>query len=164
MTAWNDCATDFEGLVELEGLPCWFGLDMAGTTDLASLAVLWWDNEQDIAYCLWKHWSTTAMSERLNQHTGGQWRVWCDSTAVSVCGLFRGDWIDDDGVVEDVMEMASRFRPVSVGIDSFRGKAMYQKLGVEGGLAVDHLSQTGRAMQAATERTQAMVGKRQLVS
>ena len=39
---------------------------------------------------------------------------------------------------------------------------MYQKLGVEGGLAVDHLSQTGRAMQAATERTQAMVGKRRL--
>ena len=161
MTAWNDCATDFDGLAELAELPCWMGLDMASASDLASLAVLWWDNEQDIAYVLWKHWSTTAMMERLNQHTGGQWRVWCDSDAVSL-RLFRSDWIDDYGVAEDVMEMAGRYHPVSVGIDSYRGKKMYQLLGEQGGLTVDHLSQTGRAMQAATERTQAMVGKRRL--
>ena len=26
---------------------CWFGLDMAGTTDLASLAMLFWDDDDE---------------------------------------------------------------------------------------------------------------------
>ena len=161
MTAWREGATDFEGLVDLEGLPCWVGLDMAGTSDLASVCFLFWDDEQDICYALFRHWSTTAMMERLNQHTGGQWRVWCESPAVKL-RLFHGDWIDDDGVAEDVMELAMKYHPVSVGIDSYRGKKMYQLLGEQGGLTVQPLAQTGRAMQAAVERTQAVVGKRRL--
>ena len=40
--------------------------------------------------CLWKHWSTTAMSERLNQHTGGQWRVWCEQRRGGFAVCFEG--------------------------------------------------------------------------
>ena len=39
---------------------------------------------------------------------------------------------------------------------------MFQLLGEAGGLQVDLLSQTGRAMHVATERTQTLVGKRRL--
>ena len=165
MTAWNDNATDFfadggEPLVDLRGMDCWFGLDMAGTTDLASLAMLWWADD-DVAYVLWKHWSTEAMAGRLNDHTGGQWNVWADSEAVAL-RLFVGDWIDADGVAAEVIDLAQQYRPRSIGIDSYRGKKMFQLLGIDAGMQVDQLSQTGRAMQAATERTKEMVGKRRL--
>ena len=145
----------------LDGLPCWFGLDMAGTTDLASLAMLWWDDEEDVAYVLWKHWSTVAMSGRLDQHTGGQWRVWADSDSVSL-RLFRADWVNAREVAEEIIDLCGRFGPQMIGIDSYRSRTMLQLLEVEAGLPVEMLSQTGRATQAAQERTQAMVAKRRL--
>ena len=126
MTAWNEGATDFftdsgTMMFDLAGMNCWFGLDMAGTTDLASLAMLFWDDEAEVAYCLWKHWSTTGMSGRLDDHTGGQWRVWTASDSVAL-RLFPGDWIPADEVAEEVLDLAEVYRPMSVGIDSFRSR------------------------------------------
>ena len=167
MTAWTEGAVDFfsedgtKMLVDLRNMNCFAGLDMAGTTDLASLALLFWDEEEDLAYVLWRHWSTDAMSARLNEHTSGRWNLWVDDESVSL-RLFPGDWIDADGLAEEVIELAQTYHPISIGIDSYRGKKMHQLLGIDAGLQVDQLSQTGRAMQAATERVREMVSKRRL--
>ena len=120
-----------------------------------------WDDDDERAYVLWKHWSTTGMSGRLDDHTGGQWRVWTASDAVAL-RLFPGDWIPADAVAEEVLDLAAVYHPMSVGVDSFRSRQMFQLLGEVGGLQVDLLSQTGRAMHVATERTQTLVGKRRL--
>ena len=166
LTAWNDCSVDFFGpggemLVDVRGMDCWFGLDMAGTTDLASLCMLFWDEVEGVAYALWRHWSTDAMKGRLDAYTQGQWSVWAGKESTSV-RLFHGDWIDADGVAEEVVDLTQTYHPHAIGIDSYRGQKMYQLLGLDAGLPVDHLRQTGHAMQAATERTQAMVSKRRL--
>ena len=160
MSLWNENVIEFDD-VDLNSMPCWFGLDMAGTTDLASLAMLWWDDENDVAYVLWKHWTTDMMTERLNSHTGGNWKLWLESPSVALHS-FSEDWIDGDAVAEEVTELAMTYRPDDIGIDSYRGKEMYSKLYIEQGLQVTQLSQTGRAMEAALERTQQMVSKQRL--
>lgn len=160
MTAWDDCAGDMKA-DEFLHLPCWFGLDMAATTDLASLCSLWWDSEEEVAYAAWWHWSTQAMSVFLNQHTHGRWNGYLESDKADV-HLFHGDWIDDDAVAEQVVELAGLYYPQAIGIDSFRSRKMMKLLGDQAGLPVDLLSSTGRQMQAATEQAQALVGKRRL--
>ena len=160
MSLWNGNVIDFDG-IDLHSMSCYFGLDMAGTTDLASLAMLWWNEEEDVAYVLWRHWTTDKMTERLNSHTKGNWRLWIADTAVNLHS-FSEDWIDGNAVAEEVIELAMTYKPEDIGIDSYRGKEMYSRLYIDGGLNVTQLSQTGRAMEAGLERTQQMVSKERL--
>ena len=65
---------------------------------------------------------------------------------------------------EQVNDLAAEFRPEDIGIDSFRSREMFKMLGEEG-LRVEcgHCCvQTGRSMQAATERVAAEVAATRL--
>ena len=157
MQVWDENAGPLPEAEELQKLVCFFGLDMAGTTDLASLAILWVDKETEDAYVLWRHWSTEEQFERMDGWTSGAWRTWKDDQSVSL-SIQPGNWINADAVARQVIEDYDMFTPWQIGFDSFRSRDMNRLLGEEGaGLPVQFLSQTGRAMQAATERIQTMV-------
>ena len=155
MTLWDENIKRFPAVNRLQEMPCYFGLDMAGTTDLASLAILWWDKERDVAWVQWRHWSTQVQFERMDSWTAGAWRVWQDDPSVKLV-IEQGSWIDADAVAMQVIDDYNQFRPKEIGIDSFRARDMNRRLGEQAGLPVVQLAQTGRAMQAAIERVQAM--------
>ena len=155
LSVWDQNIGDLPDVEVLEGWPAWIGLDMAGTTDLASEAVLWWDDEADEAWVVWRHWSTAKMFERLDGWTRGAWRVWADDESVRLT-IVEGAWIDAEEVAERVIADFEQWQPLDIGIDSYRSRTMFRLLQEEAGLPVTLLSQTGRAMQAATERVQAM--------
>ena len=111
---------------------------------------------------VWKHWVTAVSFKNINDFTGGSFDRWIQMDNVDVSGASGcvSNWIDGRVVAEEVAEVAERFRPVWVGVDSFRSREYHKMLGQgdEGyGLNVKLLSQTGRSMQAATERVSAEV-------
>ena len=156
LSSWDDNIRQMPKLDRLKGLPCFFGLDMAGTTDLASLALLWWDKASSEGWVQWRHWSTKAMGERLNQWTSGAWNVWAADPSVKLVEV-PGSWIHSDEVVRQVEADYNRFRPLGIGIDSFRARDMNRQLGEEREMPVQLLNQSAKSMHAATERLRAMV-------
>ena len=165
MTQWDANAVDFGG-VPLSELDCWMGIDLSSTSDLTSVCLLWWsqgEDKSDRAYALWKHYSTQAKFEELDKLTRGRWRVWSQSSAVNL-EIVPGNWIDNQRVADYVVGVAETFRPESIGLDSYLSRQMFQMLGEDGeGLPVQLLSQTGRSMQAATNRVSDMVSANRLL-
>ena len=162
MTQWDKNATDLEG-VPLDELDCWMGIDMSSTSDLTSVCMLWWDKTDDIAFTLWKHYSTQARFEELDRLTRGKWRVWSSSDAVNL-EIIPGNWIDNQRVADYVTAMSETFQPVSIGLDSYLSREMFRLLGEDGpDLPVQLLSQLGRSMQAATNRVSDMVATNRLL-
>ena len=75
-----------------------------------------------------------------------------------VLNVHPGNWIDAGQVADQVADDYDVFTPWEIGLDMHRSREMNRLLGEEGsGLPVKLLSQTGKMMQAATERIQALV-------
>ena len=158
MTMWDKAAQDMPSKEELAKLPCFAGLDMGGWDDLTSLCLLFWDKEKEMAYAVWKHWSTQPVFEALDKFTGGHWRTWADSKDCDLV-IHHQKWVDGEEVADVVADLAYEFNVLGVGVDSYRSREMLRLLG-EGGhdLPIQPLNQSGKSLQAGSERVQALVG------
>ena len=165
MDAWDECVREHEmpSRKELARLPAFMGIDMGGWDDLTSLCLLFWDADTEISYAVWKHWSTQPVFESLDRFTGGHWRTWTESPDCDLT-IHHRQWVDGQDVADTAAELAEEFRVHGVGVDSYRSRELQRLLGEEGyGLPVQPLNQSGKAMQAGSERVQALVRARRLV-
>ena len=162
MTQWDRSAQEMPERAVLAGMPCFVGLDMGGWDDLTSACFLFWDKEAEIAYAVWKHWSTQPVFDTLDAFTGGHWRVWADHAAADLT-IHQSRWVDGEDVADTVADLADEFEVLGVGVDSYRSREMLRLLGEEGyGLPIQPLNQSGKAMQAGSERVQALVSAARL--
>ena len=162
MGQWRKSAVEMPSREELAEMTCFFGLDMAANDDLASLAMLFVDNERGVLWVMWRHWMTDLTKRRVDKETQGALTRWMAEDNVDIWE-FQGGWIDGPDVAEQVNDLAAEFRPEDIGIDSFRSREMFKMLGEEGlGWKVTLLRSTGRSMQAATERVAGEVGATRL--
>ena len=162
MTLWDANRLEMPDRSDLATMPNFFGLDMALNEDLASLAMLFKDDERGCLWVMWRHWMTDGTYRKVNNFTHGQFSEWVADDTVDI-REFGGNWIDGQSVADQVAELALEFQPISIGVDNFRSREIHKLLGEDGyGLNVNLLSQTGRAMQAATERLSAEVHARRL--
>lgn len=157
-TVWSACKAPISDIEKLKQWDCWFGLDMAGSSDMASLCMLWWNPEKNCFEALWRYWSTEAMFEKIDGWTDGHWRVWTQDSSVNLT-ISPGTFIDEYDVAERVMEDYRLFNPHEIGIDSYRGRQMNRLLAETAGLPVALLLQTGRATHASVERIMSMAEK-----
>ena len=136
---------------------------MALNEDLASLALLFVDNDRGVLWAVWRHWMTDTTRRRVTNFTHGNFGEWIRDASVDI-REYQGNWIDGPEVAEQIADLAAEFRPESIGVDSFRSREMHQLLGEDGyGYNVELLRSTGRSMQAATERVSAEVAARRLL-
>jgi len=160
LTVWDANAAELPEIDELKRMKCYAGIDMAGTADLASWCLLWVDGE-GCMYALWRHWTTSKMREDLVDWTAGAWRVWEQSEACQVT-VVPGDWIDGEVVAQQILDDWKVFKPETIGLDSMRSRELNRLLTQEANIPTQLLNQSGRSMQAATERVAAMSGIQQL--
>ena len=90
-------------------MECWFGLDMALNDDLASLAMLFKDDERGVLWVMWRHWLTDLTRRRVDNHTHGLFSEWVASGVVDIWE-YQGDWIEGPDVAEQINDLALEFR------------------------------------------------------
>lgn len=157
---WDKGRQELPDIEYLKKLPSYCGLDIASSSDLASLCMSWWEPKGNKAYFLWKHWTTVKMNDLLNEWTHDGWGLWCNSPSVSITLSDYGE-IDLKDVTSYIIELNRTFGLKKVGIDSYRSKEMKKKL-----ISVDiepiMINQTNRYMRASIERIQTLVDKESL--
>ena len=160
MDKWDENIADPPSIEDLVEMKCYIGVDMAGTTDIASACLLFYDDAAETCYALWRHWTTEVMSEKLNEWTQGLWSLWVQNPSVHVSEA-KGRWISAVEVANTVIQDSDVFEPIGIGIDSFRSHELNKEFS-EYELPVQLLAQTGRAMQASIERVSAMTSANKL--
>lgn len=76
----------------LVGRPCFAGLDLASTTDLAAWVLLFPPEDPDgIFEVLWRFWTPERQLPALDRYLGGEASVWAREGWL---GVTEGDWID----------------------------------------------------------------------
>lgn len=157
MESWRDNVAELPSAEELAVLPCVFGLDTSTAHDMTSLCMLWNDEPNECVWALWRHWSTSKMVPELNDMTFGRWNQWRKDPDVDL-RIGSGNWIDVAEVAGEVEALAGRFKPIWVGVDSFRSSEIQHFLGEDGaGLPLQTLHSGAKQMQGAVEHVEGLV-------
>ena len=114
---WDICG----GIVnedDLRGRRCWGGLDLASTTDLASLVWIFEDGQ-----IVWRFWTPEAQLPTLDKYTAGKASVW---TREGLLNATDGDWIDLEAIQNQIDADAKAFQVVTIGHDRWGATSVVQ--------------------------------------
>jgi phage terminase large subunit-like protein len=114
--------------VNLDGLPCYGGLDLASTSDLSSVCLLF--PRDDWGYtALWRFWTPEDNVEALDSRTNGAASRWVEDGWLT---LTPGNVTDFDYIRADLNEDAERYEIRSIGYDQFDGTQLVNDLTADG--------------------------------
>jgi len=120
---WMQTAVD-EMLDRLAHRPCFAGLDLASTTDLASWMLWFPPHEGETGRAFWWYFTPQAQLSFLDRHTAGAASNWAKQGWLTAS---EGDWIDYEGSIHPLIENhAQRFRIQMVGYDQKEATATAQ--------------------------------------
>jgi phage terminase large subunit-like protein len=130
MRAWREAADLSLALEYFEGQDCHLGLDLAGRTDLAALALVFPSRDPEtgkarhtaFARC---YLNEAAVLEARNPSYPG----WAAEDYLTIT---PGNETDFDQIESDILELCRRYRVVSVGFDPWQSTQMAQRLRAEG--------------------------------
>lgn len=106
---------------DLRGKPCWGGLDLASTTDLAA----WVLRFPDTGQVLWRFWTPEAQIPFLDKHTAGRASVWVRE---GLLHKTEGDWIDFEVIQAQMTKDIEMFGLLGVGYDKWGATSVVQWL------------------------------------
>jgi len=132
MDRWAACAADFDDS-DLEGRPCYAGLDMAATQDITAfvLVVPFEDGTYRILPKFWVPKEANKKRERTNKARIDHW------IKQGYITEHEGDEIDFDMVRRDILELCERFNVRKIGKDKWNSAQIGQQLAGEGIEVVD---------------------------
>lgn len=123
---WDACRDDFRW-GDLVGRQCFAGLDLASTTDVASLVLLFPDPEGDYVVPLF--WIPESASARGNERGREHFPEWCERGFITKTS---GDIIDYDVIREAIRELSERFRIVEIAFDPWNATQLITQLQGDG--------------------------------
>ena len=136
---------------KLKGRPCYGGLDLASTTDLAAWVLLFPDDVGGLEV-LWRFWTPEAQLQRLDAYTGGSASVWQREGLLEVT---EGDWIDYSAIHSRIEADKALYRLAKVGYDPKEATATAQwMMGI--GLDVEPVPQ-GYALSSSLKELMRLV-------
>jgi phage terminase large subunit-like protein len=153
MGAWMECATP---LPELEGRPCYLGLDLASVSDVAAWVAVYPPEEGDEEGLWWiePHFYVPGdnLVERgqLNRAPYGLWVQQGHLTATT------GNVIDYGRIEADILAFAERHPVRQVGVDTWNAQQMAQNLMAQG-LETWAVRQTFAGLSFATKGLERLV-------
>lgn len=131
---WDACTQRLITEDQLAGRRCFAGLDLASTTDLASVAYLFPPEDADDpeSFCdiVWRAFTPEAQLDHLDKHTGGKASVWQRDGLLTTT---PGDWIDYDTIEATIDRDAQRFDITTLGYDPWNAPQTVQHL-IAGGI------------------------------
>lgn len=122
LTKWQACSGDVD-LEYLRDYPCYGGLDLASTTDIASFRVAW--NVDGVIYTTGFRWvPASAVSFRTERGTV-PYASWVET------GLLKqtdGDVTDYDVIEKDITEFCENFNVQNIGFDPWNSSDLVNRL------------------------------------
>lgn len=145
------------GEIQREG-PCWMGVDLAETNDLAAVVTIW-STQTDRVYVEGKCFTNRAYVDKLPDHRVSLYEQAIESGVLQVC---EGKSIDFDTVEEYIREQYDTYDARMIGFDRA------QALRISNNLEKDDykimlVSQRMSGVNEATRRLAALIGKRGMV-
>ena len=129
MRAWERCADPSLAIEDFEGQECFIGLDLASKTDIAAAAVLFpiaADGGRREYAVFGRYWLP---SETVERGENAHYQGWEQAGRLRVT---PGSIIDFDEIRRELLEIASRFRVVSILYDPFQATQLSTQLAAEG--------------------------------
>lgn len=148
MRAWDRCSHPELTLEQFEGKPCWIALDLASKLDIASIALLFRQDDKYIIFTQ-NYLPEDAAEEGRNSQYGGWVR---EGRLITTSGN-----VTDYGAIEDdLREMAGRFDVQEIGYDPWQSQYLANNL-TEDGLNLSEYRQTVQNMSEPMKELEASV-------
>jgi phage terminase large subunit-like protein len=151
---------------QLEGREAFAGLDLAATTDLAALALLFPpidpeappESAEGEIPVVWRYWVPSGALRELDARSGGAFSVWARQGFVDVS---VGDVIDYDEIHAQLADDGQRFGIIDVSLDPWNSGQTIAWAEREG-VTVATVAQTYRALSPPTKELLRLIKTRQL--
>ncbi len=119
-------------LDELEGSPCWGGLDLASTTDLAAWRLLW--RHEGVWYTWGRFWVPQDAVKLRTERGTVPYATWVAEGHISET---EGEVIDYAQIKAAVLADCERFGPTEIGFDRWNSSQLVTELLEEGAPMVE---------------------------
>ena len=154
MDRWDESAAP---LLDLADRPCWGGLDLASTTDIAALVLVFPDDDggYDVLPTFWIPSENADFRERRDRVPYPQWIK---------DGYIRatpGDVIDYDQIRLDIGDLAKTYNIRDIAVDRWNATQLVTQLDGDG-IAVATFGQGYRSMSSPSKTLEALVMGRRL--
>jgi len=131
MSDWDKCSNhEWFSEDKLKTLPCYIGIDLAQTTDLTSLALLWVDGDKLITRSY--NYAPEAGAHIRSTRDGVPYEEWSRNGWLT---LTSGDTTDYGYLREQVFEFAKKYRVRHIAYDPYNAQNLGNEL-EQGGLSV----------------------------
>lgn len=125
MVQWDACLSDIEP-EELRGRPCWAGLDLASTSDLCSLTLVFPDDGNAIMQFFWLPYQTAMIRERRNRVPYPSW------VQQGFIKATEGNSVDYQVIKEDILGLNQLYALQELGFDRWNSSQLINELMQEG--------------------------------
>jgi len=153
---WDACRAEIDWR-DFEGAPCWGGLDLASTSDLAALVLVF--QREGRYYALPRFWvPADSLAERAlrDRVPYDQWAR--DGYIIPTPGAV----IDYDRIIADILALRQRYRIVEIAYDRWGAVQVERRL-TEAGLVMVQFGQGFASMAAPTRELARLIAARELV-
>lgn len=151
---WNAC----HGVVDLEALkdvPCWGGLDLASTRDLASLRLVW--RLDDKIFTWGRRWVPEAAVAQRTERGTVPYAGW---VAAGLLEQTEGEVTDYAVIEQAILDVHERFNLQSIAFDRWNATEMVSRLVAAEVPLVEFIQGTKSYHPAMVELERAYIGKR----
>lgn len=132
MIQWDLCGEPFD-INDFKGEPCWVGVDLASTQDVAAVAMVWTRTGE--VYAKMRYYLPAGLVMEKAHGTHAHYAGWA---AEGLFTLTPGNSIDFDQIQDDLVALPELgFRVQEVAFDPWRATEMVTRLGELGAVAVE---------------------------
>ena len=154
MEAWDECHMDDPG--DLDGEPCYIGLDLSSTTDLTSLTV-WYPDRGVAINHNWMPEELVDWKSRLDQIPYWDW------IREGIVELTPGNVVDYGFIRERILDIAARNSGLrAIGYDPWNATQLMIQIEQDDGLPVAPIRQGFRTLSPASKELERLVTSRAL--
>lgn len=159
LDVWNEGGAEFDP-AELEGRPCYGGLDLASTTDLTGFVLCFppTDDDPNFYYLPWA-WIPDAKLTKRIQRDRVPYDRWHELGKIE---LTDGDVTDYDVVRARINEAAELYDIKGIGFDPWNASDLVQKLQDQDGLVMVKISQGVGGMSGPTKAFERVLLQRRI--
>ena len=157
--AWDECCDTTITEADLQGRQCWGGLDLASTTDMTALVLLF-PLDDGRLFLLPRFWVPESLIQPRSHRNWGLYAEWAKTGHLITTS---GNVTDYEHVETDIVELAERFHVCELTVDrSFVGASTQQALQKEG-INITTFNQGPIAFTMPTKRFEANVLSQKVV-